>query len=88
MKFFVPGEEDAEATLERMSEACGAWEDTRPVYPMSYDHDGSEVAATVGEGGVVAIIFGSAFYIFEAAGNPRSVPFGASRGCFSMTSES
>lgn len=33
-----------------------------------------EVAMTVGEEGVIAIFAGQPFYIFEVAGNRRSVP--------------
>jgi len=76
MRFFVPGEEDAEAAWEQMRQACGAPEDTRPSYSVTYERGGTEVLATVGEEGVVAIIFASeAFDIFEGLGNPRSVSF-------------
>jgi len=49
---------------------------SRPIFSISYNRDGAEVVATVGEEGVIAIIFGGrAFYVFEPAGEPRSVPF-------------
>jgi len=79
MRFFVPGvpDEDAEAAWELMREACGALVDTRPTYSITYD-DGTEIVATVGKQGIIAIIFGGkVFYIFEALGNPRSVPVDA-----------
>jgi hypothetical protein len=73
MKLFVPGEEDAETAWERMRQACGA-PDARPLYSITHDDDGTEVGVTVGEDGVIAIVFGEAFYIFEAASR-RPVPW-------------
>jgi hypothetical protein len=64
VKFFVPGEEDADAAWERMRQACGAPEDTRPIFSLSYDDDRTEIVATVGETDVIAIIAGLPFYIF------------------------
>jgi len=78
MRLFVPGvpDDEAEAAWEGMREACGAPEDTRPLYSIAYEHDGTEVVATVGKEGVVAIMFGGeAFYILKAVGSPRSVPW-------------
>lgn len=57
-----------------MREACGASKDTRPTYSITYEQDGTEVVATVGEEGVIAIIGGRACYIFEGLGEPRSIP--------------
>jgi hypothetical protein len=77
MRLFVPGvpDDEAEAAWESMREACGA-PDTRPLHSITYEDNGTEVLATVGEEGVVAIIFaGQAFYIFDGSENPRSVPF-------------
>jgi hypothetical protein len=88
MRFFVPGEEDAEAAAawERMRESCGAQEGTtRPIYSITSDHDGTEITATVGEENVIAIIAAlpSRIFVFEDAesagewADPRSVPLDA-----------
>jgi hypothetical protein len=76
MRFFVPGvpHDEAATTFERMREPCGAPDD-RPLYSISYEDEVTEIAETVGEEGVVAIIFADEeFHIFEESGEPRSVP--------------
>jgi hypothetical protein len=61
---------------ERMRQACGASVDTRPIYSTAYEEDGAELVATVGNRGMIAIIFASpVFHIFEDSGESRSVPF-------------
>jgi hypothetical protein len=76
MLFFVPGipDDEAAAAWERMRQACGASVDTRPLYSISYDGEGTEFAVTVGEEGVVAIVAGQPLFIFEAASR-RPVPW-------------
>jgi len=80
MKFFVPGEEDAEAAAawDQMRASCGAPEGTRPIFSLSYEDDGTEVAVTVGEEGVIAILFGGeSVYVFGESGESRPVPVGS-----------
>lgn len=84
MRFFVPGEEDAEAAWERMRQACGAPQDTRPIYSITYDDDGTEVVATVGEEGVIAIVPGETFCMSRESGG-RSRWSRSPRWCSSTT---
>jgi hypothetical protein len=46
-----------------MRQACGASDGTRPIFSLSYDDDGTEIVATVGEKDVIAIIAGLPFQI-------------------------
>jgi hypothetical protein len=39
-----------------MREACGAPKGTRPIFSMSYDDDGTEIVATVGEVDIVDLV--------------------------------
>jgi hypothetical protein len=48
-------------------------DDSHPIYSITHEDNATEVVATVGEEGVIAIVAGQPFYIFEAAENPRSV---------------
>jgi hypothetical protein len=46
-----------------LRQTCGT-PDTDPIYSVTHDDEGTEVAATVGEEGVIAIIAGQPFFVF------------------------